>query len=289
MKRRTRWILGGGALVLALAVVVAYVVIGRFVNLGGQLGAGGTTDVRTPEGFSADVFAEGLDGPRFIAFDPDGVLHVADRGSGRIIALPDDDGDGVADGERVVAEDLAGVHSLTYEDGAWYVGVPSGIIRLVDGDGDGVAERRMTVVGDYPTSGSHSTRTVAFLPDGRMVVSIGSSCNVCREQDPRRAAILVYDGQDGRGERILASGLRNAVGLAVRPATGELWATNNGRDLMGDDCHPRPSTACATARTTAGPRASTAPWRTRTRAHAAPAMASNARWSRCRRTRRRWA
>jgi glucose/arabinose dehydrogenase len=224
--------------VLAVAAVIAYVVIGRYVNLGGQLGAGGTADVRTAQGFSTNVFAEGLDGPRFIAFGPDGVLHVADRGSGRIIALTDGDGDGVADRRRVVADGLDGVHSLTYHDGAWYVGVPSGIVRLIDGDGDGVAERRTTVVGDYPTEGSHSTRTVAFLPDGRMVVSIGSSCNVCREEDPRRAAILVYDGPDGSGERVLASGLRNAVGLAVDPATGELWATNNGRDLLGDDLPP---------------------------------------------------
>jgi glucose/arabinose dehydrogenase len=226
------------AVVLAIAAVVAYVVIGRFVNLGGQLGEGGEAGVTTPRGFSTNVFAEGLDGPRFINFGPDGVLHVADRGSGRILALPDEDGDGVADEQRVVAGDLEGVHSLTHRDGAWYAGVPSGVVRLVDSSGDGVADGRVAVVDDYPTDGSHSTRTVAFLPDGRMVVSIGSSCNVCRENDPRRAAIVVYDGPDGGGERVLASGLRNAVGLAVHPATGQLWATNNGRDLLGDDLPP---------------------------------------------------
>jgi glucose/arabinose dehydrogenase len=225
-------------LVLAVAAAVGYVVIGRFVNLGGQLGAGGRADVTTPPGFAANVFAEGLDAPRFIAFGPDGVLHVADRGSRSVVALPDADGDGVADVTRVVADDLEGVHSLTHHEGAWYVGVPSGVVRLVDSDGDGVADARDTVVDGLPTGGSHTTRTVAFLPDGRMVVSIGSSCNVCQEEDPRRAAIVVYDDADGGGERVFAKGLRNAVGLAIHPGTGDLWATNNGRDLMGDDLPP---------------------------------------------------
>jgi glucose/arabinose dehydrogenase len=226
------------ALVLVVAIVVAYVVIGRFVNIGGQLGSGGLADVHTPKGFKTNVFAEDLDGPRFISFGPDGVLHVADRGSGRIVALPDANGDGVADEKRVVADNLPGVHSLTHHEGAWYAGVPSGVVRLVDSDGDGVTDQRATVIDDYPTDGSHTTRTVAFLPDGRMVVSIGSSCNVCEEEDPRRAAIVVYDGPNGEGERVFARGLRNAVGLAVDPATGELWATNNGRDLLGDDVPP---------------------------------------------------
>jgi glucose/arabinose dehydrogenase len=238
VRRRIWRILLVLALVLVVAAVVAYLVLSRFVNLGGQLGAGGVADVRTPAGFITTVFAEDLDGPRFIAFGPDGVLHVADRGSGRILALPDANRDGVADETRVVAEDLPGVHSLTYHEGAWYVGVPSGVVRLADSDGDGVAEQRTTVIDDYPTDGAHTTRTVIFLPDGRMVVSIGSSCNVCREEDPRRAAIVVYDGPDGEGERVFARGLRNAVGLAVDPATGALWATNNGRDLLGDDVPP---------------------------------------------------
>jgi glucose/arabinose dehydrogenase len=117
------------------------------------------------------------------------------------------------------------------------VGVPSGVVRLRDTDGDGVADQRETIIDDYPTGG-HSTRTVVFLPDGRMVVSVGSSCNACEEEDERRAAILIYDGPEGGGERVYASGLRNAVGVAVHPQTGELWASNNGRDLMGDNGPP---------------------------------------------------
>jgi glucose/arabinose dehydrogenase len=193
-------------------------------------------NVNVPDGFRVEVFAEGLNGPRFIAFGPDGVLYVADRGAGRIVALPDADGDGVADEVRVFAEGLNSPHSLVFHAGAWYIGVPTGVVRLTDTGGDGKADEQTTLIDDYPTGG-HSTRTVLFLPDGRMVVSVGSSCNVCEEDDPRRAGIVVYDDV-GSGERQFATGLRNAVGLALHPETGEVWATNNGRDLLGDDLPP---------------------------------------------------
>ncbi len=234
--RRTR-LLWLGLLLLALAlggIYVYHTFLSR-VNFAGSVGAGGAATVRVPPGFSVNVFAEGLDGPRFIAFGPDGVLYVAERGAGRIVALPDGDGDGRADALQPVAEGLDRPHSLVYHEGAWYVGLPGSVVRLAPDGGSGTTPT--VVVGDLPSGGAHTTRTVAFLPDGRMVVAIGSSCNVCVEDDPRRAAIMVYnaDGSDGR---LLATGLRNAVGLAIEPESGALWATNNGRDLMGDDTPP---------------------------------------------------
>lgn len=239
---RVRRILVRSLLALVVLIVLVglltYFFVGRYVNLAGLWGDGRTTQIATPPGFATNVFAEGLAGPRFIHVGPDGVLYVADRGNNRIVALPDADGDGVADAIKVFADNLDNPHSLVYHAGAWYVGVPAGVIRLVDSDGDGVADQRTTLIDDYPTTGAHSTRTVEFLPDGRMVVAIGSSCNVCREEDPRRAAVVVYDGADASGERIFASGLRNAVGLTIHPQTGALWATNNGRDLLGDDVPP---------------------------------------------------
>lgn len=197
----------------------------------------GISDIRVPPGFAVNLFAKGLNGPRFIRFGPDGALYVAERGADRIVVLHDRNGDGIAESSSVFADQLDNPHSLVFHQNAWYVGVPRGVIRLVDNDGDGFAETRKALVDNYPTNG-HSTRTVEFLPDGRMVVSVGSSCNVCIEDDPRRATVLVYDGPNAGGERIFARGLRNAVGLAVHPVTGELWATNNGRDWLGDDLPP---------------------------------------------------
>ncbi len=237
------------AIVLILLLICGGVVILLYftvfrsqVNLAGFVGSGEIANVEVPEGFAITVFAEGLSGPRFIQFDEDGVLHVADRGNDRIVALPDDNQDGRFDEIIVVADNLNNPHSLVYHEEAWYVGVPAGVVRLEDNDGDGIFESRTTLVNSFNPPGQHSTRTVEFLPDGRMVIAAGSTCNVCDEEDPRRAAVTVYDnpvGQDtATGERIFATGLRNAVGLAIHPETGELWASNNGRDLMGDDVPP---------------------------------------------------
>jgi glucose/arabinose dehydrogenase len=238
MKRRTLiWIFVGILAVVCLGAGWLYVRFGTQINLAGSRGEGGVADIRVPDGFEVQVFAEGLNGPRFIAFGPDGVLYVADRSAGRIVALPDLDKDGTADEVRVFAEGLQSPHSLVYHEGSWYIGVPSGVVRLTDSDGDGKADQVVTLIDDYPTGG-HNTRTVLFLPDGRMVVSVGSSCNVCEEVDSRRAAVVVYDGPEASGEQLFAMGLRNAVGLALHPLTGELWATNNGRDMLGDDLPP---------------------------------------------------
>ena len=229
-RRNTLLLVGVLLLLLAGGAYLGRDVLGR-VNFSGSIGAGGQADVRLPPGFAANVFAAGLNGPRFIAFGPDGVLVVAERGAGRLVALPDADGDGRADAITPLAEGLDRPHSLAYHEGAWYVGLPGSVVRVA---GDGVVT---PVIADLPADGAHSTRTVAFLPDGRLVVSIGSSCNVCVEDDPRRAALMVYDA-DGSDGRLFASGLRNAVGLAIQPETGALWASNNGRDLMGDDTPP---------------------------------------------------
>ncbi len=241
MKPRRKRILNligvGLVSVVVIGGVFAYRAISSQVSLVGILARGEAGKINVPEGFEVNIFAEGLDRPRFMNFDADGKLFVAERGANRILILEDQDGDGRSDSQTVFADEIDDPHSVVLHEGAWYVGVPTGVIRLTDRDGDGRADERVTLIDSFPTSG-HNTRTVEFLPDGRMVVSVGSSCNVCVEQDSRRAAVLVYENSNAEGEQLFASGLRNAVGLTVHPSTGELWATNNGRDLMGDDVPP---------------------------------------------------
>lgn len=221
-------LLAGGALVRARQPTRAMIAL---------FAPGGRSALVVPAGFTASVFAEGLAAPRFLAFGGDGRLVVAEGGRDRLVSLADTDGDGAADSRVDLADHLPSVHSAAWHEGAWYAGVPTGVIELKDVDGDGRADSRRVLVDDYPTPG-HSTRTVLFLPDGRMLVSVGSSCNVCEEEDPRRATIVVYDGAVAGGGKIFARGLRNAVGLALHPVTGQLWATNNGRDWLGDDLPP---------------------------------------------------
>jgi glucose/arabinose dehydrogenase len=194
--------------------------------------------ISLPLGFGISVFSQGLSEPRIMALGPDGELYVAERGAGRIVRLPDRDDDGVADEVEVVARGLRAPSSIAfYVDGSLYVGETTRILRLSEPDEAGVFQVRETVIDGLP-SGGHSTRTALFSPDGEyLYVSIGSSCNVCVEGDERRATIMRYN-PDGSGGEIYARGLRNAVGITFRPGMDELWATNNGRDWLGDDQPP---------------------------------------------------
>jgi len=173
-----------------------------------------------------------------MALGPDGYLYVAERGADRIVRLPILDNQGSAGVVQVVADGLNAPSSMAfYKDGSLYVGETRRILRLSEPDAQGVFQKSDVVIDGLP-SGGHSTRTVLFSPDwSTLFVSIGSSCNVCEESDPRRAAIMSYN-PDGSGEQVFARGLRNAVGITFRPGTGELWATNNGRDYLGDDSPP---------------------------------------------------
>jgi glucose/arabinose dehydrogenase len=156
---------------------------------------------------------------------------------GRVLALPDRDGDGVADEVVVFADSLNRPSGIAFHDGMLHVGAYGEVLRLPDRDRDLQADAIEVVVPDLPTGPSHWSRTVVFGPDGMMHVHAGSSCNVCQETNERRAAITQFQ-PDGGDARIFARGLRNAVGLAFHPTTGELWATNNSRDLLGDDWPP---------------------------------------------------
>ena len=199
-------------------------------------------DVYLPEGFTAGIFYAGrLDKARFMAWGPDSVLYVANKSSGEILALPDRDRNGVADEAIVVAKDLDIPHSLAFYNGAMYVAEERRIMKLDDGDGDGLYEQRSVFIdnlaeGAKQPGGGHDTRTIVFDEQNKKVfISIGSSCNACREQE--RALIEMYN-DDGTGRRVFANGVRNAVGMTLHPVTGNLWATNNGNDWQGDNIPP---------------------------------------------------
>lgn len=198
-----------------------------------DVGPGGRAELELPDGYAATVFAEGLAGPRFMDVSPEGVLFVAERGADRVVALPDTDGDGVADEVVEVATGFGSAHDITFaDDGALLVAGSEALYRVTL---DGLAEAdREVLVDDLPTGG-HGTKTVVQLADGSLLLSIGSSCDVCVEEDERRATVqLVTAG----GLRPYMIGLRNAVGLWVDPASGRAWATVMGRDRLGDDGPP---------------------------------------------------
>ncbi|MEE9594240.1 MAG: PQQ-dependent sugar dehydrogenase, partial [Candidatus Hydrothermarchaeales archaeon] len=178
-----------------------------------------------PKGFSISVYASGLSNARFMTLDEEGNIFISQPREGRISVIHDRDNDGVVDEILAYYEGLNLPHGLAF-DGDWlYVAENDKVVRLKDEDGDFLADIKETIVNDIPGAGGHFTRTLGFGPDGKMYVSVGSSCNVC-EDDPRRATILRFN-KDGRNEEIFAKGLRNSVGFVWHPDTGEIWATDN--------------------------------------------------------------
>jgi len=196
---------------------------------------GGT--VTLSEGFTIGLYATNLGAARFMAVRPsDGILFVADA-RGRILALPDADKRGQADRTVVFATGLRQPSSIAFMGDWVYVGETDRVSRFSAPNNALQAQSAKESVVDLPPLGQHYTRTVGFGPDGKLYVAVGSDCNVCEEQDARRAAISVYDA-DGSNGHIFASGLRNAVGFTWQPGTNIMWATVNGRDNIGDDVPP---------------------------------------------------
>src|SRR6188508_2235741 len=187
-----------------------------FLGVNFDSGPGGRAELIVPEGYVASVFAEGLAGPRFMAVSPDGILFVAERGADRIVALADDDRDGVADGVIEVGSGYGHAQDIEFEaDGSLLVAGQEALYRVTLEPGVPRESRREVVVDGLPTGG-HSTKTVEVLPGGDLLLSIGSSCDVCEEEDGRRAAISVVT--PAGDDRVTMRGLRNAVGLWVDDA-----------------------------------------------------------------------
>jgi glucose/arabinose dehydrogenase len=192
--------------------------------------------VKLPPGFEIKIFARGLMAPRFMTVGPDNLIYVSMPSMGWVGRLRDDDGDGKVERIDRVIQELDRPHGLAFHDGKLYVAGTEKVWRIDRFRGDGTPGQVATIVPNL-TGGGHWTRTILFGPDGKLYVAMGSSCNVCKEKDPRRAGVVRYN-PDGSGEEVFAGGLRNSVGIAWNPATKELWGTDNGRDWLGDDSPP---------------------------------------------------
>ncbi len=187
-------------------------------------------ELYVPPGFNVNLFAEALNGPRSLELGPGGAVFVTLSTAGEIVRLVDVDGDGVADARSTVLSGLAYPFGLAFRGDTMYFAEETAVSRLDPG-----ATTPVTLIPNLP-SGGHVSRTIVFGPDALLYLAIGSSCNVCDDPLPR-AAVTRYN-LDGSNPHTFATGLRNSVGLAFHPTTGELWANNNDRDNLGDDLPP---------------------------------------------------
>ena len=190
-------------------------------------------------GFQISVFAADLPGVRTMAVAPNGGLYATLPARGRIVALPDRDGDGVVDSVETVASGLDCPYGMVFHGGGLYVALSGQVVRYAYVPGEWAVGSPEVIVDGLPDSGCqpHHFRGLAIDGAGMLYVSLGSTCNVCIERDGRRGGVMQYR-PDGTGERQYATGLRNPVGLTINPATGELWTVVNERDLLGDDIPP---------------------------------------------------
>jgi glucose/arabinose dehydrogenase len=205
---------------------------------------------RVPEGFRVDLFTSGLSAPRMARTAPNGDLFVVESESGRVRVLRDTDGDGKADLVQIYAEGLKQPFGVSFhppgKDAQWvYVANTDSVVRFPYSEGDVKARGPAEVVvndisgGGRLRGGGHWTRDVVFSRDGtKMYVSVGSRSNVSDDDlEARRARIFEFT-PDGKNERVYASGIRNPVGLAINPQTGDLWTSVNERDELGDHLVP---------------------------------------------------
>lgn len=205
----------------------------------------GLASIQLPDGFKISVFADfntkngmHLSGPRMMALDANGNLYVSAVGSQRVLMLPDHNRDGIADEVVSVAQNLNAPQGLAFVGDHLLIANQDGVVKLTQTQGQW--SKPQAFISQLPTGG-HTLKTIKLGPDGFLYINVGSSCNVCIENEPMRATMLRYtiEGKPagalvtlGRHQQsaIFARGLRNAQGFAWHPVTGAMYATNNGAD-----------------------------------------------------------
>jgi glucose/arabinose dehydrogenase len=189
--------------------------------------------INLPAGFSISVYAEGVENARQLALGDEGVVFAGSRKAGLVHAVVDENDDYVADHVYLIDEDLELPSGVEFRSGSLYVAALDRVLRYDNIESNLNAPPEPVVVSDsFPDKTHHGWKYLRFGPDDKLYVPVGAPCNVC---DEAGFAEIRRINADGSGEEVVASGVRNSLGLAFHPDSGELWFTDNGRDLLGDD------------------------------------------------------
>ncbi len=198
-----------------------------------------------PPGFKIEIYAENLTYARSMALSPEGTLFVGTRrpfetldapNGSALYAIVDKNNNNHAEASEisVIAEGLNNPNGVAFKDGSLYVAEINRIIRFDDIEAQLDSRKEPVTVKELPQYLMHGWRYIGFGPDGKLYVAMGANCNVCQHDDELNATIVRMN-PDGSNMEIFAKGVRNSVGFDWDPATGELWFTDNGRDLLGND------------------------------------------------------
>jgi|TARA_R100000501_G_scaffold5804_1_gene12732 Raf kinase inhibitor-like YbhB/YbcL family protein len=188
-----------------------------------------------PEDFQVELVARDLGNARMLAISDEGRVYVTRRTEGDVQLLTDRDGDGVYEGKQTVAS-RPNMHGIAIDGSTMYLVTIKELYQTDIGPDGGLGPLQL-IVDDLPDAGQHPNRTLGVGPDGRIYISVGSTCNACAENNPENATIVRIRA-DGTGRQIFASGLRNTIGFDWNPRDGALWGLDHGIDWLGDEVQP---------------------------------------------------
>lgn len=192
--------------------------------------------IKLPEGFSISIYAE-VENARSMVMSPSGTLFVGNKERGTVYALKDINGDGTADKKWVIASGLNNPNGVAVKNGALYVAEINKVIKFDKIEQNLANPGKGTVIYDkFPTDWPHGWKYIAFGPDGKLYVPVGAPFNI--GEPTEQYASLFRMNDDGTGFEKFARGIRNTVGFTWHPTTHQLWFTDNGRDMLGDDTPP---------------------------------------------------
>lgn len=189
-----------------------------------------------PAGFSIDVYAR-VNNARSMAISPSGTLFVGNRGGDEVYALKDTDGDFQADLIYTLDTGLRMPNGVAFKDGDLYVAEVSKLWKYTDIEDNLTSPTKELIYDDYPEDGHHGWKYIAFGPDGKLYIPVGAPCNICESKNEMYASITRMN-PDGSEREIYAEGIRNTVGFTWHPESGEMYFTDNGRDMLGDTIPP---------------------------------------------------
>jgi glucose/arabinose dehydrogenase len=193
--------------------------------------------LKLPDGFKIDVYGR-VDNARSMVMGDDGTLFISNRRSGAVYGVRDTNGDFKIDEKYVIASGLTMPNGVAFKDGALYVAEVSKLWRYDDIEFSLANPPTPTLIyEDYPTDRHHGWKYIAFGPDGKLYIPVGAPCNICESKDEIYASITRMS-PDGSNREVYAHGVRNTVGFTWHPETGNMWFTDNGRDMLGDDIPP---------------------------------------------------
>ena len=189
--------------------------------------------IKVPEGFRIEVFADDVPNARSMALG-EATLFVGSKTEGKVYAIPlEETESGPRAGATIIlARELNTPNGVAFRDGDLYVAALNRLIKFENIESRLNDPSSELIYDKYPTAAHHGKRYLAFGPDGMLYLQIGAPCNVC---DQPGYGVITRINPDGTGRENFVFGVRNSVGFTWHPETKEMWFTDNGRDMMGDD------------------------------------------------------